>query len=85
MGDSAITCDEVIESYNKETKTISKKFNEKKATFKTQIFYILIVFLLITIALLIAVSIYCYLIKYRARQKHLLSFHNSNYKLKQVL
>ena len=85
MGDSAITCDEVIESYNKETKTISKKFNEKKATFKTQIFYILIVFLLITIALLIAVSIYCYLIKYRARQKHLLSFHNSNYELKQVL
>ena len=85
MGDSAITCDEVIEPYNKETKTISKKFNEKKATFKTQIFYILIVFLLITIALLIAVSIYCYLIKYRARQKHLLSFHNSNYELKQVL
>ena len=85
MGDSAITRDEVIESYNKETKTISKKFNEKKATFKTQIFYILIVFLLITIALLIAVSIYCYLIKYRARQKHLLSFHNSNYELKQVL
>ena len=85
MGDSAITCDEVIESYNKETKTISKKFNEKKATFKTQIFYIFIVFLLITIALLIAVSIYCYLIKYRARQKHLLSFHNSNYELKQVL
>ena len=85
MGDSAITCDEVIESYNKETKTISKKFNEKKATFKTQIFYILIVFLLITIALLIPVSIYCYLIKYRARQKHLLSFHNSNYELKQVL
>ena len=85
MGDSAITCDEVIESYNKETKTISKKFNEKKATFKTQIFYILIVFLLITIALLIAVSIYCYLIKYRERQKHLLSFHNSNYELKQVL
>ena len=85
MGDSAITCDEVIESYNKETKTISKKFNEKKATFKTQIFYILIVFLLITIALLIAVSIYCYLIKYRAKQKHLLSFHDKNYKSKQVL
>ena len=75
----------VLESYDKETKTISKKFNEKKAIFKTQIFYILIVFLLITIALLIAVSIYCYLIKYRARQKHLLSFHNSNYELKQVL
>ena len=35
-----------------------------KAIFKTQNFYILLAFLLITIALLIAVSIYCYLIKY---------------------
>ena len=33
-------------------------------------FYILLVFLLVTIALLIAVSIYCYLIKYGAKQKH---------------
>ena len=39
-------------------------FNEKKATCKVQNFYILLAFLLITIALLIAVSIYCYLIKY---------------------
>ena len=35
-----------------------------KAIFKTQNFYISLAFLLITIALLIAVSIYCYLIKY---------------------
>ena len=34
-------------------------------------FYILLAFLLITIALSIAVSIYCYLIKYQAKQKHL--------------
>ena len=42
-------------------------------------------FLLITIVLLIPVSIYCYLVKHRAKQKHLLPFHNTNYKLEQVL
>ena len=46
--------------------------NEKK-TCKTLIknFYILLAFLLITVA----VSIYCYLIKYQAKQEHLLPFH----------
>ena len=63
MVDSEIMCDEVIESYNKET-TIPANFNEKKAISKAQNFYILLVFLLITIALLIAVIIYCYLINY---------------------
>ena len=61
MDDSAIICDEIIElfdedaeakSYNK-TKTIPTNFNEKKETCKTQNFYFLIAFLLITIALLI--------------------------------
>ena len=51
MDDSAIVCDEVIESYDEETKTISTNFNEKKATCKMQNFYILLVFLIITIAL----------------------------------
>ena len=46
-----ITCDEIIESYDE------TNFNEKKATCKMQNFCILLVFLLITIALLIAVSI----------------------------
>ena len=64
MGDSAITYDEIIESNDEETKAVPTNFNEKKASCKTQIFYILLAFLLITIALLIAVSIYCYLIKY---------------------
>ena len=45
--------------------------------------YILLTFLLFTIALLIAVSIYCYLIKYRANSKHLLPFHDTNNELKQ--
>ena len=64
MDGSAITCDEVIELHDKETKTVPKNFNEKKATCKMQNFYILLAFLLITIALLIAVSIYCCLTKY---------------------
>ena len=50
MGDSAITCDEVIESYDKETKTIPTNFSGKKAIFKMKNFYILLAFLLITIA-----------------------------------
>ena len=46
----------------------------QKVVCETQNFYILLAFLLITIALLIAVSIYCYLIKYWAKPKHLLLF-----------
>ena len=55
MVNLAITCDEVIEPYDQETKTISTNFNEKIAASKTQNFCILLLFLLITIALLIAV------------------------------
>ena len=78
MDDSAITCDEIIESYEEdvdaevksnnkaksqdETKTIPTNFNEKKATCKAQDFYILLAFLLITMTLLISVSIYFYVI-----------------------
>ena len=72
MDDSKVACDEIIESYDEEIKTILTNLNEKKATFKKQNFYILVAFLLIAIALLIAVSIYCYLIKYRVKQKQLL-------------
>ena len=71
--------DEIIEE------SVSTNFNEKKATCKMQNFYILLAFLLITIALLTAASIYCYLIKYRAKQKHFLPFHDTNNKSKQVL
>ena len=78
LDDSAITCDEIIESYDEETNTISANFNKKKVTYKTQNFYILPVFLLLTIALLIAGSIYRCLIKQQAKQKHLLQFHTTN-------
>ena len=64
MDDSAITCDETIESYDEETKTIPTYFNEKSVTCKIQTFYTLVAFLLITIALLIAASSFYYLIKY---------------------
>ena len=64
MNDLTILWDEVIESYDEETKTISRNFNEKKETCKTQNFYILLAFILITVKILIAVNIYCYLIKY---------------------
>ena len=50
-----------------------------------QNFNILLAFLLITIASLIAVSVYCYLIKYRAKQKHLLPFKFTNNKLKEIM
>ena len=45
----------------------------------------MLAFLLIAIVLLVAVIIYCYLIKYPAKQKRLLPFHNANNELKQVL
>ena len=48
MDDSAITPDEIVEPYNKET-----NFDEKKETFKTNNFYILLACFIITITLLI--------------------------------
>ena len=84
MDDSTIMCDEVVGSYDEETKTIPTNLDEKKATCKTQNFYILLAFLLITTVLFITVSIYCCLIKYQAKQKHLLPFHNTNNELREV-
>ena len=51
---------------------------------KTQNLYFLLGSLLIIVALLIAVSIYYYLIKYRATQKHLLPFHVRSNELKEM-
>ena len=80
--DSVIKCNEIkdaeAKSYNEETKTVTANFSEKKqpAKHKSYIFY------LHFIALLIAVSIYCYLIKYKIKQKHLLPCYNTNNKFK---
>ena len=88
-GYPAITCDKVIDaeakSNNIEIQASPKNFNGKNITYKTQNFYILLTFVLITMALLIAVSIYCYLIQYQAKRKHLLPFHSTNYKLKEPI
>ena len=54
---------------------------KKNITCKTQFFCIMLTFLLIIITLLIAVSIYCYQIKYRAKQKHLLPFYDTKLKM----
>ena len=75
--DSAIICDKVIDTDAKpspkvddETKTIPTNSNEKKVTCKMQNFYISLAFSLVTVELLIAVGIYCYLIKCWAKQWH---------------
>ena len=86
MDDPAITCDEITESNNEEVEAIlydEANFKENKATCKTQNFYIFLAFLLITIALLIAVSIYSYLIKFHAKQ--LLPFHYTKKESREVL
>ena len=44
MDDSVMTCDEVIESYDQEIKTIPTTFNEKNITCKPQNFYIYLSF-----------------------------------------
>ena len=65
MDDSAIICDEVMESYGGKTKAIpTNSKNEEKATLKTKNFYYLLAFTLH--------SIYCYLINHRAKQRDLL-------------
>ena len=61
-------CNEVAASCDDKIKTIPTNFNEKKAICKTQNYDILLAFLLIAIAFLIAVSIYCYFIKYQTKK-----------------
>ena len=63
IDDLVINCDKVIDaaakSCNKETKSVTTNLNEKNAICKTKNFDILLAFLFMIIALLIAVSIYC--------------------------
>ena len=77
IDDLAIPCDKIIE----ETKAFKTNF-DKKIDCKIQNVFVLIPFLLITIGLLISDSVYCYLIKYWAKEKHLLPFHDTNNKFK---
>ena len=81
-----IKCDEIIEAdaeakwNDEETKTI---LTNKSC--KSKSFYFLLAFSLITIALLIPVSIYCHLIKYKGKKKHLSPFYVTNSELKEFL
>ena len=76
MDNSTITCDEIIESYNEDTeaklngktKIIAKILMKRKQPVKHKI-YILLVFLLINIAFLIVVSLFCFFTKYEAKRK----------------
>ena len=77
MDDLVIMCYKIIDAAteaklkNKETKNILKiKLMKQKVSL-----FILLTFSLIEIALLAAVSFYCYPIKYKSKQKHLLPFH----------
>ena len=79
MNDSVVMCDKIIKS------TVPINLNENKANRKTQNFYILLAFLLITIALLIAVSIYCYLVTYQWKQKNLVPSKFANTKLIKII
>ena len=64
------------------SRTMKKQNYSKNCNLWKKSFDILLAFLLIAIALLIAVSIYYYLIKFKAKQKHLLPFYVTNTKLK---
>ena len=55
----------------------------KKVTSKAKSFYILFIYLLITIAFLIAANIYCCFISSKTKKK-LLPYHNTNIKLKEI-
>ena len=73
-----ITCDEIIETI----RIVPIKTVLAKSTLIN--FYILLAFLLIITALLITVSIHCSLIKYRAKEKHLLPYYGKNKKSKEI-
>ena len=69
IDDSVITCDEITDTTKSIlTKTVPAENFAAKSNSKN--FDILPAFLLIT-ALLMAVSIYCYLMKYRAKEKNI--------------
>ena len=79
-----IMYDEIIYSRKAvPTKINSTKTVPEKSTSTS--FYILLASVLITITLLKAVNIYCYLIKYQMKQKHLLPHHLTNNKLEKLL
>ena len=63
------------------TKTVPANSNEKNVNCKMENLYVSLAFSLITIALLIADSIYCCFIKHRTKGKHLLPYYDTSNKL----
>ena len=80
IGDSEITCDEIIRT----KKTFTINLAKNKMTCKAKNFYILLTFSLISISLLIFGSIYWYLIIYRPKQEHRLPYYDTSNKLKEI-
>ena len=83
IGDSVTTCEKVIEA----TKTVPTKTATTKTVLTKRTstnFFLSLIFLWITIALLIAFSIYFCLIKYRSKQKHSLPYHDTSNKKKEI-
>ena len=76
MDNSTIICHKAIESYDEKIKANSANFVEKKSKLENGKFLYFTCVWLLTIGLLIAVIIYCYLIKYQAIQ---------NFSLREVL
>ena len=68
MDNSTIKSDEIMESSDEEIKQFQQILLKRKQPVECKIY----IFYLRFIALLVAVSIYCYLIKHRSKQKHLL-------------
>ena len=68
---------EAKQNYEKTT-TFSTKFYRKNITCKTENFYNLLAF---SLRIIDRGSIYCYLTKYVAKQKHLLPFQDTSSKL----
>ena len=78
IDNSVITCDGIMDTI----KGTSTETVPAKSTLTN--FYILPSFLLITMTILIAVSIYCCFLKQRTKQKHLLPYCFTNSKLQEV-
>ena len=60
-----------------QTKTLATGFNKNNL-------YVLLVFLLITISISTTVTIYCYIIKHRLEQEHLLPYYSASNSIKET-
>ena len=89
MDDSAITWGENINAkaklYDEKTKNVAKKFNDKKKNVKYKISIFLFTFFPVSIIDGCLYLLYGYLIKYQAKQNHLLPFYDTNKELKESM